>query len=302
MKINSLEELICSPSFLYESWLALKKKGNTPGIDGVDLKDFADGAEEKIRVLARKIERDNYYPYPYRRIGIKKKDGSTRFLCIPTVRDRIVQHAVNRILQAHWDSYFLDTSFAYRRGLGVDDAVNKVISLIEDGKTWFIRGDIRGCFDEFDMEILSFLVNDWIKTRKIARITEGAFRAPILEHGRVIRRTKGVPQGSPLSPILSNLYLHTLDYGLARLGIDIVRYADDWIILCKSEKEMRHVYRVVFDFTEDIRVELNLEKTDIGNLEDQEIRFLGFTIDAWSAIDDHKPLKRAYFSPVKEGI
>ena len=77
MKINSLEELICSPSFLYESWLALKKKGNTPGIDGVDLKDFADGAEEKIRVLARKIERDNYYPYPYRHWH--DADGTRRF-------------------------------------------------------------------------------------------------------------------------------------------------------------------------------------------------------------------------------
>lgn len=294
---NDIGALLCDPEFLTESWQLLRTKGNTPGIDGIDLTAFAANAEEKIRILAKRVASGNYRPYPYRMIKIKKKDGGKRELAIPCVRDRIVQHAANRILNCIWDEYFMNSSFAYRKGRGTADAINETIRIIESGKTWYIKGDIHGCFDELDWEILSFLIKRWTESEILRKITEDAYRSPISIGDRLIHRNKGVPQGSALSPILANLYLHTLDYGLALRGIDFVRYADDWLLLCRDERDMAENFSIVSRFSEDLKIELNLDKTDIGDLKQESIQFLGYTVDAWSATDNYRPSHCAHYTP-----
>lgn len=275
---------LCDPSFLFESWKVVRNKGKTAGVDDVAPKDFAVRAEEEIVRIADDIESGSYVPLPYRPVRIKKESGKYRDLLLPAVRDRIVQRALNELLNSEWDEAFLPYSFAYRKGYGVADAVFSACRLIADGRTYFIKGDIKNCFDELRWDVLTFLLGEWLEEKPIVELTEGAFMSPFYFRSRLYYRKKGVPQGSAVSPTLANLYLHPIDYEFDKQGIALIRYADDWMILAESYDELAYAFELMQRTSSDVGLSLNTDKTDLGCLRDQNITFLGYELNAYGGV------------------
>jgi len=284
MEEKSLYQLLCSPDFLYYSWLGVQSKKGASGVDGQEIWQFKQNLEKNLLRISRELQEERYEPSPLRGVRIPKdKPGDFRNIGVPTVRDRVVFRGVNSLLQEIWDHQFSSLSFGYRRGRGVRQAIKAVTRQTKKGKTWFVRGDIRGCFDSFDWNLLSTIVRHAMPDPQLLKLLNKAVRVPVVERGRIMPRRRGVPQGSPVSPILANLYLHIFDSGMNRSGYNIIRYGDDWIALVDSgENALACFYRAV-DCLEDLRISISPEKSGIGDLRQVPIDFLGFRIDAWKA-------------------
>lgn len=275
-----LYESLCEPAFLYESWRAVEKKKGTSGVDGQKINDFAKKLERNLLFLARHLKKEIYEPSALRNVKIKKENGRFRSLGIPTIMDRIVFHGIHRLLLEVWDPHFAPFSFAYRPNRGITGAIQTVLQLILQQRFWFVKGDVRGCFDEVNWDILSSQLRDWVPDERLRRLINKALRVPFIEEGRIRQRCKGLPQGSPLSPILSNLYLHPLDIEMFNQGFPLIRYADDWVVLVESEQMASDAFHVAQSTLSLLSIELNSKKSGIGDLQEEAILFLGHKIDA----------------------
>ncbi|MDR2522224.1 MAG: hypothetical protein LBC93_00755, partial [Synergistaceae bacterium] len=210
---ESLYRRLCEPQFLYESWLRVARKKGTSGVDSQGIRDFASSLKKNLLKIAQALQEETYIPSPLRSVQIPKEQGGAfRRLGIPTIQDRVVFLGVNALLQEVWTPRFSPLSFAYRPKMGVSDAVQTVSTLIRNGRHWFIKGDIRGCFDELNWDILSLALKEWLPDEPLRQLINKALRVPVVSEGRILSRRKGVPQGSPLSPILANLYFYPFDY------------------------------------------------------------------------------------------
>jgi group II intron reverse transcriptase/maturase len=276
---------LCDPRFLYESWLRVERKKGASGVDGQEIQDFALSLDKNLQKIARSLQRENYEPSPLRSVQIpKERKGTFRRLGIPAIKDRVVFQGANLLLQKLWTPRFSPFSFAYRPGAGVADAIRTVSAFIGNGKHWFAKGDIRGCFDSLDWDILSRALKEWLPDEPLRRLINKALRVPIVDEGRILPRHRGVPQGSPLSPILANLYLYPFDYEMICQRFPPIRYGDDWIILTSSEAGAADGFQCASAALSRILIDINTEKSGIGNLEEESIVFLGHKIDA-SSID-----------------
>nr|WP_321500798.1 reverse transcriptase domain-containing protein [uncultured Dethiosulfovibrio sp.] len=284
MEEKSLYEILCLPDFLYDSWLGIQSKKGSSGVDGQTIWQFEKDLGGNLLRLSQELEEERYDPSPLRGVKIpKEKPGDFRNIGIPTVRDRIVFRAVNTLLQEIWDHQFSPLSFGYRPGKGVRQAIKAVTRQTKKGKTWFVRGDIQGCFDSFDWDILTTIIDHAMPDPQLLQLLNKAVRVPVVEQGRIRSRSCGVPQGSSVSPILANLYLHIFDSTMNRWGYNIIRYGDDWIALIgNGESALECFYRAV-DALEDLHISISPEKSGIGDLQHVAVDFLGFQIDAWGA-------------------
>ena len=274
---------LCEPRFLYDAWLRVARKKGASGVDSQSINSFAFSAEKNILKISKALRDETYAPSPLRSVQIpKERPGAFRRLGIPTIQDRVVFQGVNVLLQKNWTPRFSPLSFAYRPGVGVYDAIEAIIELVKAGKCWFIKGDIRGCFDELNWDILSFALQEWLPDEPLRRLIQKALRVPTVQGGRIIPRRKGVPQGSPLSPILANLYLHPFDYEMLSRRFPLIRYGDDWIALSDSENAAVEAFQIAAASLFQLRIDINSEKSGIGNLEEEYIVFLGHKIDSTS--------------------
>ncbi len=272
---------LCSPDFLYESWLRVESKKGCSGVDGQEIREFGTGLEKNLLRISRELEEERYEPAPLRAVDIPKDaPGEYRRLGIPTVRDRVVFRGANILLQKLVDAQLSDTSFGYRNGRNIGDAVDAVAKLVRRGKTWFVRGDIRGCFDILDWEILSVTMRKFLSDQRLLRLLNKAIRVPVVRAGRILARNRGIPQGSPISPILANLYLHSFDSAMFRYGYSVIRYGDDWLILLESGEEALRCFENAVDALSRLKIDINREKSGIGDLRRAEIIFLGHRIGA----------------------
>ncbi|GHS92352.1 hypothetical protein AGMMS50276_00030 [Synergistales bacterium] len=278
---TSLYSRLCEPEFLYNSWLRVARKNGASGVDSQGTREFGNSLDKNISKIARALEQETYEPAPLRSVEIpKEQKGKFRRLGIPTIQDRIVFQGVNMLLQEAWISRFSPLSFAYRPNVGVSDAIRAVSDLVKSGKYWFVKGDIRGCFDELNWDILSKTLGDWLNDEPLRHLINKALRVPVVFEGRIAPRHKGVPQGSPLSPILANLYLHAFDYEMLSNHFPLIRYGDDWVTLTRSEDEAEDAYRTAEAALSRLLIEINTQKSGIGSLEEESIVFLGHKIDA----------------------
>jgi group II intron reverse transcriptase/maturase len=281
----NLYSQLCEPPFLYDSWLRVARKKGASGVDGQEVRDFASSLEKNIQKIAQALQKGNYEPSPLRSVQIpKERRGTFRRLGIPTIQDRVVFQGVNVLLQKLWTPRFSPFSFAYRPGAGVSDAIRTVSAFVGNGKHWFVKGDIRGCFDSLDWDILSLALKEWLADEPLRGLINKALRVPVVTQGRILPRRKGVPQGSPLSPVLANLYLYPFDYEMTYQRFPPIRYGDDWIVLLSSESEAIEGFQCASAALSRILVDINTEKSGIGSLEEESILFLGHKIGA-SAID-----------------
>lgn len=258
---------ICQQGLLLEAWQRVWRNGGAAGGDGISVEAFASEVHRRLAYLSDDLSSGRYEPGPIRLTQIPKNDGGLRPLAIPSVRDRVAQTAVMMELAPRLDKEFEDSSFAYRAGRSVQQAVRRVGALQREGFFHVVDADIERFFEEIPHELL---------LERLSRsMTEGPLSELIalwLEHGSA--NGKGVPQGSPLSPLLSNLYLDSLDEAFAGEGARIVRYADDFVILCRSEEGADGALARTRKLLARSGLKLNEDKTRITSF-DQGFRFLG---------------------------
>jgi group II intron reverse transcriptase/maturase len=279
--------LLCDEVFSKENieqaiWKVCSNKG-APGTDGLttgELKAWWDnhGADEE-----RFIKNLNYRPAPVRKVEIPKPSGGTRILGIPSVKDRMIQQAVLQVISPLIDPHFSEHSFGFRPERSAHDAIQEARVYVEQGYRTVVDIDLKSYFDTVNHDILMDLVERKFNITDpiILHIIRKSLMAGILEGGIISQRTEGAPQGGPLSPILSNIYLDVFDKELERRGHKFVRYADDINIYVKSERAGARVMNTATTFLEGkLRLTVNQQKSEVGN--PSKLKFLGFSL-GWDA-------------------
>ena len=252
---------------LEAGWHKVRGNSGGPGGDGVTVEAFARGLAGRLTHLQRALAAGTYQPGPLRAVGIPKDDGDLRWLAIPCVADRVAQTAAANALMPRLDGEMEESSFAYRPGRSVQDAVRQVAEHRRQGYTWVVDGDIERYFDSVPHDLLLARLEPLLEDRPMLDLI-GLWLEGFSEHGR------GLPQGSPLSPLLANLYLDAVDEAIARRGVRLVRFADDFVLLCKSEARAEAAQRRMADLLAEHGLRLHPEKTRIVPFA-QGFRFLG---------------------------
>ena len=234
------------------------------GVDGISVKELYAYLSKNREQIEDNIRQGKYLPQPIRGVEIRKKNGKTRLLGIPTVIDRLLQQAVGQVLAIKFETEFEDYSYGFRPNRNAQQAVLKAQQYINSVYTHIVDIDLKSFFDEVDHNILLQLLHHRVKCRLTLRLIRKWMRAPIAINGKLTKRRKGVPQGSPLSPLLSNIMLNELDKEMERRGLRYVRYADDFSIYTKSESTARKTGNSIYLFLKNkLKLPINREKSGI---------------------------------------
>ena len=254
----------------------VSNKGSA-GVDGMLVKELYDHLTKNRGQIESDIREGKYQPQPIKGVEIPKSNGKTRLLGVPTVTDRMLQQAVGQVLAAKFEMEFEDYSYGFRPNKNAQKAVLKAQEHINSGYQHIVDIDLKSFFDEVDHCILLQLLYRKVKCPLTLRLIRKWLRAPILIKGKLTKRRKGVPQGSPLSPLLSNIMLNELDKELERQGFRYVRYADDFSIYCKSEPAARKIGNSIYLFLkEKLKLPINREKSGIRRPVNFKILGYGF--------------------------
>jgi group II intron reverse transcriptase/maturase len=281
------------------AWLAVKRNGGAPGIDGMTTQQLADHIRKHRETIFGKLLAGSYAPSPVRRVEIPKPNGGKRMLGIPTVMDRWVQQMLLQVLQPIFDPTFSEHSYGFRPGRGAPGAVRAAQGYVRAGKDWVVDMDITKFFDHVNHDLLMTRIGQTIRDKRVLKLIGRYLRAGVMSEGVVIPSEQGTPQGGPLSPLLANIYLHALDQELERRGLAFCRYADDCNVYVGSR---RAAERVLASLTEWIRRELRLEvnatKSGVGR--PWERKFLGFRINPQGEIEVAPPAVERFRQKVRE--
>ena len=242
----------------------VQKNHGSAGVDHMPVTKLSELMSIDKEELTAKVLSGKYLPQAILGVEIPKGDGKKRLLGIPTVTDRLLQQAVLQVINARFEFEFSESSFGFRPKKSLHQAVLKAQSYINDGYQDIIDIDLKSFFDEVDHRYLLQLVYRKIKCKETMRLIRKWLRAPIQINGRLVKRRKGIPQGSPLSPLLSNIMLNELDRELERKGLRFIRYADDFSIYTKSKAIARKVGNNIFIFLKDkLHLPINTDKSGI---------------------------------------
>jgi len=271
-------EQILTGGNLLKAMHQVQKNHGSAGIDHMPVTKLTDLMAIDREALVESVLSCTYLPQPILGVAIPKGNGKTRLLGIPTVTDRLLQQAVLQIIMARFEFEFSQSSFGFRPYRSLHQAVLKAQNHINEGYQWIVDIDLKNFFDEVDHCLLLELLHRRIKCRETMRLIRKWLRSPICINGKLCKRRKGVPQGSPISPLLSNILLNELDRELERLHVRFVRYADDFSLYMKTESEARKIGNDVFVFLRDkLKLTINREKSGIRRPVNFTILGFGFT-------------------------
>lgn len=278
----SLIDKVYREGTLQASWTQVKTRKGAAGIDGVSVARFEAQSGKYLSELLQQLKSGSYRADPVRRVEIPKAGGKMRPLGIPTVKDRIVQTAVKRVIEPIFEQEFCDTSYGFRPQRGCKDALRAVDKLLKEGYTCVVDADLKGYFDSIPHDKLMQRVSERISDGAILALIAQWLRQDIVKELQRWTPTGGTPQGAVISPLLANLYLHSLDQQMQARGRRMVRYADDFVILCRSAEEAAQALEEVQAWVQDNGLSLNAEKTHVGDcrIRGEGFEFLGYRFEA----------------------
>ena len=256
----------------------VKANKGAPGVDGMTVEEALPWLKEHGRELTDSILQGKYKPDPVRRKEIPKPDGGVRKLGIPSVKDRIVQQAIAQMLMPIYESLFAEGSYGYRPGRSAQDAILKIRGYGDEGYEWAVLLDLSKYFDTLNHEKLLNLLRREIDDERVIQLIKRFLKSGVMENGVVMATEEGSPQGGPLSPLLANVYLNEFDHEYERRGVPVIRYADDIVLLCKSERAAGRLLESSIRYLEGkLKLKVNREKSHIAKLNAiKEFKFLGF--------------------------
>lgn len=271
-------ETVLSPENLRAGWLKVKANNGSPGVDGLDVKATEAHLREHWKGIEAKLLAGDYKPAAVKAVEIPKSNGGKRMLGIPNVQDRLIQQAIHQALSGIWEETFSDYSYGFRPGRSAHDAVRQASAYIVSGKKWVADIDLKGFFDEVDHDKLMALVGARARDKRLLKLIGNYLRAPmVMADGQRCKRSKGTPQGGPLSPLLANIYLDVLDKELEGRGLSFVRYADDIAIFTSSPRAAQRVLESVILWIEkNLKVPVNRDKSGHGPTDQSAL--LGFRL------------------------
>lgn len=290
----SLMDKVTRPTTLTAAWRKVSRNSGAAGVDRQSIERFAMESDEYLSELSCSLDERRYQPQPVRRVEIPKGDGKTRPLGIPTVKDRIVQTALKFVLEPIFEAQFREGSRGFRPKRGCKDALREVDRLLKEGTTFVVDADLQSYFDSIQHDRLMQRVEERISDGAVMELVRNFLKQDIMQEGERWTPTGGTPQGAVISPLLANIYLHPLDVLIEESGYRMVRYADDFVILCSSREEAAMALEKVRTWVQENGLTLHPGKTHVGDCRQpgEGFEFLGYRFEAGRRHVRKKSLQR----------
>ena len=278
-KVHSLIDKVYQRKNLEMAWERVRANRGSGGVDKQTIREFTEQADEQLNRLQSELMEQRYQPQPVRQVPIQKegKPGEYRMLGIPTIYDRVCQQALLNRLEPIFEPVFDEANFGYRRGRSTHDALRKVWKEIKGGREWIVDADLKDFFGSVSHEKLLALVARRISDGRVLRLVEMMLKAAKSGQGQLSPSERGTPQGGVVSPLLSNILLTPFDWEMRRRGYQLTRYADDWVVTCKSAAEARAAIAAARKILTELGVQLHPQKTRIVQVR-HGFEFLGYKI------------------------
>jgi len=277
----SLIDKVYSLTTLWLAWEQVQSNKGSAGIDQISIERFEANAEYYLQELHETLKEGTYEPQAVKRVYIPKAGSKPRPLGIPVVKDRIVQTAIKLVIEPIFENEFLENSYGFRPMRGCKDALREVDKLLKAGYIWVVDADLKSYFDTIPHNELMRHLENKISDGKLLDLIKSYLKQDIVDGVERWTPETGTPQGAVLSPLLANIYLHPLDQMLSQEGYQSVRYADDFVILCKSQKEAEKALEKVREWVKIYHLELHPDKTHLGNCmqKGEGFEFLGYRFE-----------------------
>ena len=275
-----LPEKVLDRENLNRAFKKVKANKGAPGIDGMTVEDAPEWLREHKGELLESIRNGKYKPMPVRRKEIPKPDGGVRKLGIPTVIDRIIQQAIAQVLIPIYEPKFSDGSYGYRPNRSAQDAIRKVRDYAEEGYKYAVCLDLSKYFDTLNHELLMNMLRETIHDKRLIDLIKKYLKSGVMENGVVMRTEEGSPQGGNLSPLLANVYLDKFDKEFEGRGVKVIRYADDIVLLAKSQRAAERLLETSSRYLEKkLKLKVNTEKSRAVSVYSiRNFKFLGFAL------------------------
>jgi RNA-directed DNA polymerase len=280
LKVHSLTGRI-TDELMHKAFKAVKKNRGAAGIDKVSIQMYESNLSENLASLMRDLKQGTYMPIPLRRVYIPKEKGKFRPLGIPGVRCRVAQEVIRLLINSTFESRFHNNSFGFRTGRNCHQAVERVLQYAKQGYRFVVDVDIKGFFDNIPHNLIMESIAARIADGNILKLIERLLNSGVMEEGVLKPTVRGAPQGGVASPLISNIVLNHLDWFLDGHQLNFVRYADDFVILCKTKPEAEKALELVRIILAEMELEISPEKTKICHFS-EGFDFLGFTIKSRS--------------------
>jgi RNA-directed DNA polymerase len=275
LNANLLDQVISNTN-IRQAWQQVRQNKGAAGIDNISIEQFTEWIRPQWRTLREQLSKGDYYPQPVKRIRIPKDDGGERLLGIPTVLDRVIQQAIVQVLSPRFDPTFSEHSYGFRPNRSAHDAVRQVQDYCQQKSRIAVDIDLSKFFDRVNHDLLMTLLGRRVRDKGLLQLIGRYLRAGIMDNNTLLPCHEGVPQGGPLSPLLSNVMLDPLDKELEKRGHCFARYADDLIIMVKSQRAGERVLKSLTGFIEnDLKLKVNTEKSQV--VKSAHCKFLGFS-------------------------
>ena len=296
-KVHSLIDKVYDPANLAEAWKRVRENKGSAGIDGLTVAGFEQRQDELLERLHQQLREKTYRPSPVKRAAIPKLGGGTRNLGIPSVRDRVVQQALVQKMNPIFEPLFADCSFGYRPGRSPHMAMRKVWREIQEGNFWILDADLRAYFDSIDQNRLVDLICDQISDGRVLQLIRGFLEAGVIAEGGWEPTKTGVPQGGVASPLWSNIFLTPFDHAMTAAGYRVTRWADDFVIVCRTRQEAQTARALAESFLRDeLGVSLHPEKTRIVHV-DHGFEFLGYKVKRGKGLRQSATKRTSHANP-----